>query len=128
MVEIKRNRIVCDGVEVGFYRRYVTPDVNLNCVLSLFDTECQKAICGLKLPPRFDYIWVSDIAVKPAWRRQGIASRVLNLEKDALIACAPGSGSFGKMRINHEARLAFYANLGFTIIEGKRHDFAFKKV
>ena len=130
MLEIQGQRIMLDGSCVGFYRHHKTPSVPITNVMGLFDSDCQAAIKSLTKTRRvIDYVWISDIAVRPKWRRQGIGSRILEKVGRApgtLLACAPGSGVEGGMRMKHRNRLAFYRSLGFTIVEGDKHDYAFK--
>lgn len=128
MLEIKGHRIVMDGVDVGIYKHHKTPSVSINHVLSMFSPECRAAIRSVATGTKvIDYIWLSDIAVGPSWRRQGIASKVIRMvaKPGTLIACAPGSGVENGMRMNHQQRLEFYKALDFTIVEGVRHDYAF---
>lgn len=130
MLEIQGQRIILDGVCVGFYRHHKTPSVPISNVIGLFDKRCQAAIKSLTKDTKVvDYVWISDIAVKPKWRRQGIGSRVLEKVGKApgtLLACAPGSGVMGKMRMKHADRLSFYRSLGFKVIVGDKHDYAFR--
>ena len=127
MIEIKRQKIYLDGAHVGFFHQFRTEDVELRSILGMFDSACVEAICRLNLPKKLNYTWISDIAVKPEWRRQGIARKVVEgiALPNTLVACAPGSGSKGHMRMNHTERLAFYRDLGFSIVVGTKHDYAF---
>lgn len=127
MLAVRRNEILRDGCVVGFYRQHVSEDVTLAQVTPLFDSECSALLRQLNLPKVFKYIWISDIAIKPAWRRKGIASEIINSYADgALIACAMGSGSLGRMRMRHQNRIAFYESLGFSVVLGLKHDYAFR--
>ena len=129
MLEIKGQRILLDGLVVGIYNHFKTPSVPTRQILEMFDDECGKAI--KKVVQRrslIDYVWVSDIAIRPKWRRQGLATRVLDKvsKPGTLVACAPGSGVKGGMRMKAAERLEFYQALGFTIVYGTKHDYAFR--
>jgi GNAT superfamily N-acetyltransferase len=128
MLEVKRKKLYLDGVHIGFFEQCRTEDVNLSAILDMFSDDCKVVLKTAPLPRRFHYTWISDIAIKPKWRRQGIASEVMAMiaTPNTLVACAPGSGSAGRMRMNHEDRLAFYRKIGFTLVVGTKHDYAFK--
>lgn len=130
MLEIRGQRILLRGMVVGVYCHYKSLSIPSKQVLSMFDPMCCRVIRKMtKRHPVINYVWVSDIAIRPKWRRQGLASQVLNRVSDnprTLVACAPGSGVKGGMRMNAESRLDFYRSLGFTLVIGDKHDYAFK--
>jgi GNAT superfamily N-acetyltransferase len=128
MLAIKQNRIVQEGIVVGYYRHHKARNCTLQRIEGLFDAQCSAAIRKLDLPEVFDYVWLADIAVKPKWRRTGIATRVIDLvaTDTTLIACGIGSGSLGNMRMRHTDRVQFYKDLGFKIVFGKHYDYAFR--
>ena len=128
MLAIKKNQIIQEGIVVGYYRHYKCRGCDLTRIEDLFDADCMDVIRKFGLPKTFDYLWLSDIAIKPKWRRTGIASKVIEkvATENTLIACGIGSGSLGNMRMRHEHRVQFYQSLGFEIVFGNQYDYAFR--
>lgn len=131
MLVVKRNEILNeDGCVVGFYKQHKSDHVTSDQILDLFKEEvgCTRVLLKMRLPSSFEYIWISDIAVRPKWRRKGIATRLIDsvCGANTLVACALGSGSLGNMRMRHDDRVTFYKSIGFKVIFGSKHDYAFR--